>query len=422
MRKIDILVEKERNRQKSFRYNSYLKKALAIIESYQAQEPLSGYLKKVFAAEKKYGSTDRKSISALCYLYFRLGHAAKDLSIEERILLAIYLCEHISNEVLGLHRPDWNNQIEWSLPEKIGSLPMPFSASSIFPFKDELSEGVSLEAFAQSHLRQPLLFLRLRKKTYALLLDRIKKSGLSYEMIEEQCIAFPNGSKVEDIIKIDTEAVVQDYSSQQVFNYLKNSAVLESLKPFRKYHLEYRHTQVIKAWDCCAASGGKSMLLYDVLDKGLKPTVSDIRLSILMNLHQRFKKANLRFYDYFIGDLEKNILPEMKDTPFPIVVCDAPCTGSGTWGRTPEQLYFFKKETIQLYAERQKKIVATAIPHLASGGLFFYITCSVFKAENEEVAAFIQSQFGLEQVHLELLKGWDKQADSMFVAVFKKNN
>ena len=131
---------------------------------------------------------------------------------------------------------------------------------------------------------------------------------------------------------------------------------------------------------------------------------------------------HLTFGDNFEIKIEKNILPETKDTPFPIVVCDAPCTGSGTWGRTPEQLYFFKKETIQLYAERQKKIVATAIPHLASGGLFFYITCSVFKAENEEVAAFIQSQFGLEQVHLELLKGWDKQADSMFVAVFKKNN
>ncbi len=422
MRKIDILVEKERNRQKAFRYNSYLKKAVAIIESYQGQEPLSNFLKKVFAAEKKYGSNDRKQISSLCYLYFRLGHATNALAIEESILLSIYLCEQSPSEILALHHPEWNDQINVSLYEKLSSLKLPFSVSMLFPFKEDLSKGIAFKEFAQSHLQQPLLFIRLRKKTHTLLMERINKSGLAYELVDDMCIAFPNGSKIEEIVKIDTEVVVQDYSSQQVFNYLKSPVVIESLKPFRKYHLEYRHAQVIKAWDCCAASGGKSILLYDVLDKGLKPTVSDIRLSILLNLHQRFKKANLRFYDYFIGDLEKNILPELKDAPFPIIVCDAPCTGSGTWGRTPEQLYFFKKESIQQFAERQKKIVANVIPHLASGGLFFYITCSVFKAENEEIATFIQSQFGLVPVHMELLKGWDKKADTMFVAVFKKND
>ena len=67
---------------------------------------------------------------------------------------------------------------------------------------------------------------------------------------------------------------------------------------------------------------------------------------------------------------------------------------------------------------RKKNIVTNAIPHLATGGLFFYITCSVFKKENEEVADFIRKKFKLKPVHTELLKGWDKKADSMFVAVF----
>lgn len=421
MRKIDILLEKERHRQLVFRLNSYLKKAISIIEIYKGGEPLANHLKKTFSAEKKYGSRDRKSISALCYYYYRLGHAVKEMPVSERILLGIFLCEETPQEMLAILRPEWNEIIHLSREEKLRISGIAFLFSSIFPFGEELSSGIPQDKFSISHLIQPLLYLRLRKKARQLLMDRLEKTGWPYTLVDENCIALPNGTKTEELIKVDEEAVIQDYSSQQVFNYLKKKDVLESLKPFRKYYLEFRHTQVIKAWDCCAASGGKSILLYDVLQRSLKPTVSDIRLPILLNLHQRFKKANLRFYDYFIGDLEKNVLPEMADAPFPIIVCDAPCTGSGTWSRTPEQLFFFKRDKIAEYATRQKKIVSNAIPYLASGGLFFYITCSVFKKENEEVAEFIQKQFGLKQVYSELLKGWDKKADSMFVAVFRKD-
>lgn len=68
----------------------------------------------------------------------------------------------------------------------------------------------------------------------------------------------------------------------------------------------------------------------------------------------------------------------------------------------------------------QKKIVSNALAHLQLGRLFFYITCSVFKKENEDIVAYIKKEFHLQLFHLELLKGYDKQADTMFTAVFKK--
>jgi 16S rRNA (cytosine967-C5)-methyltransferase len=105
---------------------------------------------------------------------------------------------------------------------------------------------------------------------------------------------------------------------------------------------------------------------------------------------------------------------------YQLIVCDAPCTGSGTWSRTPENLFFFKTEQIDEYAERQRKIVSNVIPHLQKDGLFIYITCSVFKKENEDVANFIKEQFHLQLLHMELLKGYDKKADCMFVAVFTR--
>ena len=58
------------------------------------------------------------------------------------------------------------------------------------------------------------------------------------------------------------------------------------------------------------------------------------------------------------------------------------------------------------------------IPHLQKDGLFIYITCSVFKKENEDMVDYIKEKFHLQLLQMELLKGFDKKADSMFTAVF----
>ena len=54
-----------------------------------------------------------------------------------------------------------------------------------------------------------------------------------------------------------------------------------------------------------------------------------------------------------------------------------------------------------------------------NGGLFFYIACSVFKTENEDVATALIQKFHLQLLQMEYLKGYERQADTMFVAVFK---
>ena len=420
MKIVEALQEKQRLAQFTTRIKNYLKIAIRLIQGYKADEPFSTYSKRFFTADKQYGSRDRKYILSLCYYYFRLGQSVKTISVEERILTGIFLCEQSSHELLNILKPSWNININSSLPQKILDTNLSFELQDIFPFKEELSPAINPDQFAASFLVQPDLFLRIRQKRRETMMQRLNKSGLPFTMKNADCLALPNGTNVETLFALDHEAVIQDYNSQQVLHYLTSPPVLALLEPFQKYSPEFRHTRVIKAWDCCAASGGKSILLYDVLHRAVKPTVSDIRLPIIMKLHQRFKKAGIRFYDYFICDLEKNILPEMTLAPFPVIICDAPCTGSGTWGRTPEQLFFFKKEKIISFSERQKAIVTNAIHFLAKDGLFFYITCSVFKKENEIIAEYIQENLGLSIQQMELLKGYDKKADTMFVAVFKK--
>jgi len=103
-----------------------------------------------------------------------------------------------------------------------------------------------------------------------------------------------------------------------------------------------------------------------------------------------------------------------------MIIADVPCSGSGTWSRTPEQLYFFQEIKIEEYSKLQKRIASNAIPELQPGGSFVYITCSVFKKENEDVAMHIKENFHLQLRQMEVLKGYDKKADSMFVALFEK--
>ena len=103
---------------------------------------------------------------------------------------------------------------------------------------------------------------------------------------------------------------------------------------------------------------------------------------------------------------------------FDLIICDAPCSGSGTWSRTPEQLYFFDEKKIDQYAALQKKIVTNAVKSLKKDGFFLYITCSVFKKENEEVVQFLENKLFLHLIHAEYLEGYRQKADTLFSALF----
>ena len=392
-------------------YKSYFANARNILTAYNGKEPFSIFLKKYFSIRKKYGSRDRRHITSICYAYFRLGKIAGDLD-NDNLLKALFLTEQAYHEIIHFFKPEWDDWIAKPVLEKTAFVDFP--VKKIFPFKTELSAAVSHPKFCESFLKQPQLFLRVRPHKKNIVVEKLRKAKISTLLIDEDCIAVSNATKLNDIITADKEAVIQDYNSQQVFNFLKK------ISPSKK---------AVTAWDCCAASGGKSILLYDVLKRNIALTVSDIRLNILFNLHQRFTKAAMKDYNYFVADLSlpdfnfpdlgyKGLYTKNPTKQFEIIICDVPCTGSGTWSRTPENLAYFKTTTIDEYTLRQKQIVTNAVPYLQKNGLLFYITCSVFKKENEEMATFIKEAFKLQLLHMELLKGYDKKADSMFVAVF----
>jgi 16S rRNA (cytosine967-C5)-methyltransferase len=379
----------------------YLQSAVAIVETYNGDIPLATFLKHYFSANKKFGSKDRKYITHLCYAYFRLGHAAKDRSVPDAIKNQLLLSDQASN---------WQELFDnSSIPE--------INLDTIFPFVGELSDEIDKNAFITNHFIQPDVFLRVRPGREEKMINALQQAGIGFHAMSKNTLAVSAGTKLDGVAQLNSDYVIQDYSSQQVAYFFKiiasvlGNPQLESRNP--------NPVTTISIWDCCAASGGKSILAKDIFGE-VDITVSDIRESILQNLKKRFQQAEIFNYKSSICDLTKTIDSRLKIEDYDLVICDAPCTGSGTWARTPEQLYFFKQEHIDRFQQLQQQIILNTIDAVKNGGYYLYITCSAFKKENEDQLAFIEANSTLQLVEQQLIKGYILHADTMFAALFKK--
>lgn len=406
------------------RWEHYIDRAENIIKQYDGTTPLHRFLKDLFRHNPKMGSTDRKQVSQLTYGYFRFGKATGFPDIRSRILTGIWLFS--SQEAYLNLLPDLfqqNNSL--SLPEKIlkvEELYEGFSPIDIFPWTDLLSPKINSKALSLSFLIQPALFLRIRNPKQAKIEEKSKKvfpggdnlhepikvqieqiltqNKISFQWMNENCLRLPNGTKAEMLLSPDCFEI-QDYSSQKTASLFK-PGINESW------------------WDCCAASGGKSLLLKDI-EPSVNLTVSDIRSSILDNLSIRFQKAGHTIHHSLVIDLMQEKLPDqIAGGPFDGILVDAPCSGSGTWSRTPENLYFFSPDNLTFFHERQLRIAQNVIRFLKPGGTLIYITCSVFQQENEQVIDQLLHSAPLSLEQMETLDGTKGQADSMFIARLRK--
>jgi 16S rRNA (cytosine967-C5)-methyltransferase len=379
------------------RHFSYLNSAEKIILSYQGDMPLAIFLKQFFADNRQMGSKDRKLVAAMVYDFYRLGHALAQTTVEERLLLASFLCETKPHFVLQQMRPEWNAAIDQPIEQKLVLAQQPELLAKIFPFSQALSKGVDAQAFVHSFLVQPKLFLRIRPGKHQQVLQQLQNANIIHTLTAPNTLALPNGTKVDALLAINKDVVVQDWSSQLVGE-----------------HLQLGNGTHI--YDACAASGGKTLMAYDQ-NNHIRITLSDVRERILINLRKRFEQAGVQRYHSFLADLT---MPLTSSQQYDVVIADVPCTGSGTWARTPEQLYFFKTAMIEDYVLRQQQIASNLVKAVRPGGTLIYITCSVFAAENESVVDYLQQKFSLQLLQQQMITGYHNKADSLFVAKLQK--
>jgi 16S rRNA (cytosine967-C5)-methyltransferase len=369
-----------------------------ILENYQFQEPLSRFLTTFYKDNRQMGSTDRRTASRLIYHYFRLGRALPDLPVEKRLAAAELLCAQ-DDHFLRILEPSWLPHVSETQERRIGILHQEFGfeLNDIFPFADQISDGIDVQKFLLSHFNQPRLFIRIHRGKEKRVKTSLAAHSISYEELEPGVLAFANGIQLNRIPLIEGTYEVQDYSSQRTSGLFLPSKGEDW-------------------WDACAGSGGKSILLYQ-MEPGVNITVSDVRNSILRNLDERFSVAGIKHYRRKIVDLSTPESDVLQGESFDGIIVDAPCSGSGTWGRTPEQLLSFTADKLAGYSGRQQQILRRAVKHLKTGKPLIYITCSVYTKENEDQVEFIKS-LGLELETMNYYQGADFGADTLFAARF----
>jgi 16S rRNA (cytosine967-C5)-methyltransferase len=375
-----------------------LKTFQRILGNYPAETPLSKFLPGFYRQNKQMGSTDRKVASRLIYNYFRLGKALFNTPTEDRLMVAEFLCNSQTNSFLQHFKPEWALCIGFDMDEKLKLVKTAYPAfklDDVFPWSAEVSEGINKNAFLKSIFIQPDLFIRVRKGFDQHVKALLTKEGVVFKDEGNGCLALPNGTRLEAIFAQQNWFEVQDLSSQQTAQYFKPN-------------------RWEAWWDACAASGGKSLLLHE-LQPDLKLVVSDIRESVLSNLDERFQQAGLIKYQKKLIDLTKNVDPELHNYEFDGIILDAPCSGSGTWGRTPEMISQFQPQKIEFFQRLQQSIAVNVVKYLKPGKPLIYITCSAFKAENEDAVNFMVKELRMKVEEQTVLKGYENKADTMFI-------
>ena len=140
--------------------------------------------------------------------------------------------------------------------------------------------------------------------------------------------------------------------------------------------------------DACAGAGGKTLQLARLLGPAGRIDAADVRPAALAELRTRATRAGF-------GDRIRTLPRPSADTRYDGVLVDAPCSGSGTWRRSPHLMACTTGADLASAASLQALILQESAAHLRPGGLLVYATCSIARRENEAVAAaFLAVQAG----------------------------
>lgn len=360
-----------------------MQKVQEIIQTYNPEQPLQTHLRAYFKSHKEMGSRDRKVYTQLVYGYFRVKGNRPHAD-------GWIVCASATDELLHAFHQFWQDKID---------RPDEGDITSYFPLNKQISNAFDAQTFLQSLTKQPAVFIRCKKDSIKTVIDELTELNYAFER-DGVSIRFTQNYPLQDTKSFSNGLFeIQDIASQST----------------RRFFAPVKNESW---WDCCAGSGGKSLLLLEE-ERQLQLFVSDSRESILRNLQERFQRAGIRQYAAIIADLtlaDENSLqtiPQMQG-----IIADVPCSGSGTWARTPERMSFFSEADLTKYVELQRAIVSKAITKLLPGGKFIYLTCSVYKNENEEQVDWICQHFPVQLKEQAYLSFAHIGGDTLFGAVF----
>lgn len=218
--------------------------------------------------------------------------------------------------------------------------------------------------------QHPPMTLRVNTKKISTpdYLQLLAQSEIDAMQLGEQAVVLTKPLAVEKISGFTDGVVsVQDYGAQL-------AAHLIDVK------------EGMRVLDACCAPGGKTGHILELADVQMTALDSDaVRLQrVESNLARLNLKANLRVGDAGATDWHDGV-------PFDRILADVPCTASGIVRRHVDIKWLRRESDIASFTAQQAKILPNLWQMLAKGGKLLYVTCSVFKEENQsQIDRFLQ--------------------------------
>jgi 16S rRNA (cytosine967-C5)-methyltransferase len=162
--------------------------------------------------------------------------------------------------------------------------------------------------------------------------------------------------------------------------------------------------------DFCAGGGGKSLAMTAL---GANVTAHDIDQQRMIDLSPRADRAGVVIKTTSKDDLKMLV-------PFDVVLVDAPCSGSGTWRRSPMAKWDLTPERLLELTQMQDDVLAQAAKLVGANGILAYATCSIFNIENIDVVnRFIKLNGSFELISKDVWRP-DTNGDGFFLARLKR--
>ncbi|OLA79348.1 MAG: hypothetical protein BHW57_07415 [Azospirillum sp. 47_25] len=229
---------------------------------------------------------------------------------------------------------------------------------------------------------------RLNKESRARVIEQLQGEGLYFVPTPYSPIGIRSAERVNlnNCIAYKEGLIeVQDEASQL-------AAILADVQPEHKI-IDY----------CCGA-GGKSLTMAFLMNRQGEIQIHDINRSRLDAVKERAARLDVK-------NLE--VIEEVGDRDYDRFVVDAPCSGTGTWRRSPDAKYRLMPETLKELNKTQAELLEKAFNHIRRGGRVVYITCSILRDENEDIIeAFLARHTDAIPVNLRHL--WEDKLDGRY--------
>jgi len=165
-------------------------------------------------------------------------------------------------------------------------------------------------------------------------------------------------------------------------------------------------------WGLCAGGGGKALALAA---RGARVLASDTDPKRMSDIPTRAARAGTPI----------PVLPAAEvahRAPFPLIVVDAPCSGSGTWARSPDAKWRLTEAQLNRLIRTQSDLLDQAAALTSPQGHLAYITCSILEEENRsQCERFLARQTGWRIAQEQHWRP-SEHGDGFYLVVFRRGD